>query len=696
MLSEAKNGFDAITQQLFAAGLPAVSTGDGDQLVGDVSGSMVGPTTELTGAFASVVSAGDQLDVASERLTTAKERLTAYPFDMADRMLASIRKRIASTYDYATVSTQSYGTARLDALQAEISAQVAELRTAMINGDGTAAARLGELKSQLAMLDLQSTIGSTISLIQDLSGILPRAESWSPDKDREAEIVVQLQAAIAPWRTLGQHYDELWQAGKERDEQTIVDVRRRVEALRKDSPLPDLIKQVASFQEDEAKHQRMIAIGVMIAAALLAAVTGGWASGAIGGLAGSIVGAGLEALTFTAITGTLETDQTFGGFMAELGVNFATFGGLRAISGTAKIIAGAEKLSLMGKAGELTVEGLFMVAATKANEEIQARLHSGEKMTTQSAATIFGHQMLIAFAGRVIARGGSALFAKLPKLAELDEVGRFNTRQLEAEKIARQFLTSGDDKAGAALVRADTEVLRAEAEARAKASAIAENPTLAEKYGIGAAERDELAAGARSAVARADRARDQSADGAYRDVRRSCDRRAGGVRRAARQAPRAGLDDRRNLDRQETRRPGSFRRPRTGRRQAVHLALAAGQRGRRRTRRKSLASSPRGAARLSGETCRRSDRRAGGPAQGPDPGRVRCVRWIAPSARSGHPPGLPLRAVRRRTGQERAEREAKRESDAAERNRKLREAHPDWPVVDDKPIRPMKATDSLY
>ncbi len=526
---------------------------------------MVGPTTELTGAFASVVAAGDQLDVASERLTTAKERLTAYPFDMADRMLASIRKRISSTYDYATVSTQSYGTARLDALQAEISGQVAELRAAMINGDGTAASRLGELKTQLAMLDLQSTIGSTISLIQDLSGILPRAESWSPDKDREAEIVVQLQAAIAPWRTLGQHYDELWQAGKERDEQTIVDVRRRVEALRKDSPLPDLIKQVASFQEDEAKHQRMIAIGVMIAAALLAAVTGGWASGAIGGLAGSIVGAGLEALTFTAITGTLETDQTFGGFMAELGVNFATFGGLRAISGTAKIIAGAEKLSLMGKAGELTVEGLFMVAATKANEEIQARLHSGEKMTTQSAATIFGHQMLIAFAGRVIARGGSALFAKLPKLAELDEVGRFNTRQLEAEKIARQFLTSGDDKAGAALVRADTEVLRAEAEARVKASEIAENPKLAEKYGIGEAERAELAAGARAAareltereinllMERTQTFGDQViAEPEVYDA-------------AARQAPAAGLDDRRDSRPAEIRRPRSPRRPPTGR-----------------------------------------------------------------------------------------------------------------------------------
>ena len=78
--------------------------------------------------------------------------------------------------------------------------QVAELRTAMINGDGTAASRLGELKTQLSMLDLQSTIGSTISLIQELGGILPVAESWSPDKVREKEIVDQLRTAMGPWR----------------------------------------------------------------------------------------------------------------------------------------------------------------------------------------------------------------------------------------------------------------------------------------------------------------------------------------------------------------------------------------------------------------------------------------------------------------------------------------------------------------
>ena len=179
--------------------------------------------------------------------------------------------------------------------------------------------RLSELKSQMAMLDLQSTVGSTISLIHDLKGMLFASESWSPDTDREWQIYHELHAAIQPWVALGGEYDQLWQAGKERDEKTMADIRQRVEALRKATPLPKLIQDAASFQEDEAKRQRIIAIGIMIAAALVAAVTGGLASGAIGGAAGAIVGAGLEALTFTAITGTLNRDQTFGGFMAELG-----------------------------------------------------------------------------------------------------------------------------------------------------------------------------------------------------------------------------------------------------------------------------------------------------------------------------------------------------------------------------------------
>ncbi|HET9648695.1 MAG TPA: polymorphic toxin-type HINT domain-containing protein [Microlunatus sp.] len=484
LLAEAKTGFDAITQQMFAAGLPAVSTADGEQLAGDVTAAMQGPTVELTAAYARVVAASDQLDVATGRLVSAKERLAAYPFDMADRMLAMIRKRIAALDGYATIATQSYSRGRLDALQAEISAQVADLRVAVVNGDGTASNRLAELKTQLAMLDLQSTVGATISLIQDLKNTLNTAESWSPDTGRQYDLYNTLQDAMQPWMQLGIEYDELWQAGRERDENTMASIRRRVEALRKGTPLPPLIQQVASFQEDEAKRQRIIAIGIMIAAALVAAVTGGLASGAIGGMAGAIVGAGLEALTFTAITSTLDADQTFGGFMAELGINFATFGGLRAISGTAKLLAAAEKLSIAGTAAEMTVEGLWMVAATKAGEEIRERIGRGETMSTQTAATIFGHQMLISFAGRVIARGVSALAGARTGIAHLEEIQAYLTKQQEAEKLARAFLAKGDDSMGAALVRADTEVLRAEVRARQRMIEIASNPKQAKTFGL--------------------------------------------------------------------------------------------------------------------------------------------------------------------------------------------------------------------
>jgi hypothetical protein len=509
LLSEVRTGFEAITQQMFASGVPAVSTPEGEQLAGDVTASMQAPTVDLTNAYARVVTASDQLDLAQGRLATAKERLAAYPFDMADRMLAMIRKRVAALDDYAAIPLESYSRARLDALQAELSAQVAALRTAVVNGDGSAAMRLGELKTQLAMLDLQSTVGSTISLIADLEGMLFASESWKPDTEREWAIYAQLKVALAPWRALGEAYDELWRAGKDRDESTMAQIRKRVEALRKDTPLPALIQQVASFQKDEAERQRIIAIGVMIAAVLISMATGGLASGAIAatggalaGFVGGVVGAGVEALTFTAITGTLNADQTFGGFMAELGINFATFGGLRAISGTAKVLAGAGKLSLAGTAAEMTVEGLWMVAVDKAGEEIRARVANGEKMTTQSAATIFGHQMLISFAGRVIARGLGAVAGSRPGITDLAEVKAYVGKQLKAEALARQFLAKGDDSLGAALVRADTNALRAEVAARQRIHEIAIDPQQAKKFGIelSADELAKLTAGIRSAA----------------------------------------------------------------------------------------------------------------------------------------------------------------------------------------------------
>lgn len=481
LISEARSGFDAITQQLLASGAPGQSTENGEELVGDVTEAMQGPTVELTQAYAAVIAASDQLDLAGTRLTVAKERLGLYPFDMADRLLATIRARIAVTGDHATVAFQSYSRARLDALQTEITAEVAELRMAVVNGDGTAVTRLADLKTKMAMLDLQTTVGSTLSVIQDLKGTLFASESMAPDTDRERDVYNALNAAFLPWRDLGAEYDQLWRSGDDSDEAKIADIRNRVEQLRKTTPLPQLIEQVTSFQTDEAKRQRWIAIGVMIAAALAAAVTGGLASGAIGGFAGAVVGAGMEALTFTAITSTLNTDQTFGGFMAELAINWATFGGLRGISKGSQILAGG-KLTIAQRLAELSVEGLWMVAATKANEEIQAAIRRGEKMTTQSAASIFGHQMLISLASRIVARGATKILNG--RADHLPDMQRFLAQQQEATNLAQQFLSKGDDAAGAAIVRAETATMKAEVTARRQIHEIASDPVKAKQHNL--------------------------------------------------------------------------------------------------------------------------------------------------------------------------------------------------------------------
>src|SRR5262249_21633210 len=161
---------------------------------------------------------------------------------------------------------------------------------------------LTTLRSQLSTLDLQSTIGSTLTAINELKGELRHAESMAPDRAREEPIYNRLHAAMGEWMKLAAAYDAFYNAGHARDPATLGMIRARLTALREKTDLPALVHQLAMFAEDEGKRQRWIAIGIMIGAALLAAASGGIASGAIGGVAGSIVGAGIESLTFTAIT----------------------------------------------------------------------------------------------------------------------------------------------------------------------------------------------------------------------------------------------------------------------------------------------------------------------------------------------------------------------------------------------------------
>jgi len=212
------------------------------------------------------------------------------------------------------------------------------------------------------------------------------------------------------------------------------------------------------FAEDEGKRQRWINIGIMIGAALLAAASGGIASGAIGGAAGAIVGAGIESLTFTAITSTLNQDPSFGGFMAELALNFATFGGLRAISGGAKLLAGGKALTLPQKFLEMSIEGLWMVASAKAQEKIAEAFAHGGKVTPQSAASIFGQQMAISLASRVLVRVGGVFVQGVAGVEKLNEVQLALAKRAQEEQLARQVLASGGDgKLGEQLVKLDTE-----------------------------------------------------------------------------------------------------------------------------------------------------------------------------------------------------------------------------------------------
>ena len=484
-LVSARSGFDTLMDHLSALGLHQASTAGGDTLVGDVEAVMNGPAGEVANAFGSAVAAADQLDIARERLQFANERMQTLPVDLIDRMLSVVRGKIAATNHVATIPMAAYEQSRMAQMEQRIQGTVSQIRASVMNGDGNATLKLKELQSQISMLDLQSTLGSTLSAIHLLKEELHDAESWLPDNAREGRIYDQLQAAMQPWRNVAEAYNNAWVAGHATDPAWIAYMHGQVDSLRTSTKLPELIDKVSSFATDEAKRQRWIAIGLMVAAALAAAVTGGLGSAAVGGgIAGALVGATFESLTFTSITSTLRTDQTFGGFMAELAVNFATFGGLRLISEGAKLAAAGRALTLSEKLGEMTLEGLWMVASVKAQEIIELHMAGGGQVSAQSAASVFGEQMLISFAGRAIGR--IAAFAKLMREANLEKlqtVRKALAAQAPVENLAK-LVQGGTYTVGEELVRTDTAAMRSEEQALNHVVEIANDPAAAAREGV--------------------------------------------------------------------------------------------------------------------------------------------------------------------------------------------------------------------
>jgi hypothetical protein len=481
VLVAANAGLSTIKTELLGAGAPGRSTADGDELAADVSASMQLPTKDVVRAFAQVVLASDQLDVARERLAIAQERLAAYPFDKATRALAVIDRRLGALPHGSL--THSIDHARIAALHADITATVGRLRIAMMSGDANATFELQALESDIAMLDLQSSIGAVLGGVNKLESQLFASDSLHPDWRRRDEIRERLVASMVPWREVAEQYDAAWQAGHERDPEWLAWIRSRVGELRQNTELPSLIQEVASYAEDEASKQRWIEIGLMIGFALVAAVSGGVASAAIGGVAGAIVGTGLEAITFTALSQTLADDPTFGGFMAELAVNAVTFGGLRAIGASAKALAAGRALTLTEKVTEMSVEGLWMVATAKAHEKIQEIIASGGQVNHQSAAAIFGETMLISFASRVVARVGGAFIEGVKGAENVPEVRAALALRGEALDLGNRAL-AGDKSVAAELGKTENASMRADAKGYSRLEELAANPAEARALGV--------------------------------------------------------------------------------------------------------------------------------------------------------------------------------------------------------------------
>ena len=400
---------------------------------------------------------------------------------MIDRALALVQSRMDRVQSTGDVFIQAIEPARIQALHDDLAATVARLRVAMLNGDGTAAIELKGLRSKLSLLDLHSTVGATMGAIQTIAEQVRTVVNGATDTEELQNLSAEINFELGTWYPLLEKYDSLWSTGTDATQTNIDALKAELARRSTQSRLPELIQRASVFTEDEAKKKQYIRILNIIVFAIAAATTGGLASMALGGgIVGGVVGAGVEALTFTGLSQTMKDDPTWGSFFAELGLNFATFGGLRAIGGGAKIIAAGEA-TLTGKALELTAEGLWMTASAKASAEIEAMMAGGAKVSSHDAATIFAENLLMAFAGRVAGRVGGKVFDKFKKVPE---AAKAIEARSNAGALADQVLQGKNLKAGPELANAETASLHADAEGFQAIEDLAANKAAAEKAGV--------------------------------------------------------------------------------------------------------------------------------------------------------------------------------------------------------------------
>jgi len=311
------------------------------------------------------------------------------------------------------------------------------------------------------------------------------------------------------WRDeyFGTYLDMKYAHGRQEKEAA----RARLQSLRdRGGEFQADIQRISQLIEDEEERERWVTLGATIVAMIgIAVVTmgvgayvegallvgAGWGATTGGTIAAGIVGAGVEAGTFTAITTAIfDDDPTIGGVLTQFLSNWALFGVLKGMSAMIEGAAAAYAARTGSRLAEPIGVGTDIVANLAVNiglslrdAEQQAQA-AGRELTDEEKRAIVGENLAVLIGTLIAARAGRDFLAHVRRTGSESWVGRLvalDGARAQLRARARNVSEGGALEEARSLLGRDHEVLQEEIETLREMEGWArENPSAARRAGI--------------------------------------------------------------------------------------------------------------------------------------------------------------------------------------------------------------------
>ena len=363
--------------------------------------------TDVATGYIEAAEVSDLYELGRSRLAAAERRSVLFPATAMELWLAQLRSVLdeARTSEITAYTPPDPGWSRdvseMDAIEADLRARLAAVRTQLLQDPAHASAELTAVFQRLQSLQTGASIALNLDTVDRVwQALLDSLSFWGEVRALWGGGNEIISDALAETNRVQGEWEEIlgvWHSGRHDEARRLLDDKAK-------GPWRIWVQKMQVIIKDQQAWDRLMTFAALVGIAVLSGGIGAYVETAVGtawgvgtatgtvwaGLGAAGVGTLTEAAVFSGLSYPMTArDPSLGDFGEQFATNLVFFGGARALGRGFEALAGAERAATpLGRVANAGIQGTAMLGANLVMADREARKQRGEGLSAHELAEI--------------------------------------------------------------------------------------------------------------------------------------------------------------------------------------------------------------------------------------------------------------------------------------------------------------------